>query len=147
MPIFDPAASSADIWPSDSIWPRLRAERLLARFAMAYPGIDYGLAWDVDAVNAQAFLAGGRRNVRLYGGLARHRRIGLGGLAFVLAHETGHLLGGAPTLPGHRWLSSEERASDWARTEGVPTVFGPNAARLLARARLELAAVEMANVR
>ena len=79
---------------------------------------------EVELANAQAFLDGGLRRVRLYGGLVRHKRITLAGLAVVLAHETGHHLGGTPHLQYYRWLSSEERANEWAKTVGLQVVFG-----------------------
>jgi hypothetical protein len=75
-------------------------------------------------MNAQAFLGPNGRCVRLYGGLGRHRWIGIEGLAFALAHETGHHLGGAPHLPFYSSLSSEERANEWATETGLPNVFG-----------------------
>lgn len=75
-------------------------------------------------LNAQAFVSGRGRCVRLFGGLGRHRRIGIEGLAFALAHETGHHLGGSPQHPFYSSLSSERRASEWALSEGLPRLFG-----------------------
>ena len=88
---------------------------------------------NVPLANAQAFLEGKKRRVRLFGGLVRHRRIGAAGLAVVLAHETGHHLGGAPYAPYYRWLSTEERATDWAVTVGLQQIFGPRAALKIGR--------------
>ena len=93
----------------------------------------------VELANAQAFLEGGKKRVRLYGGLVRHRRIGAAGLAFALAHETGHHLGGPPYLQYYRWLSSEERATEWARSVGLHKVFGKaSAMRVTERGLQEL---------
>ena len=75
-------------------------------------------------MNAQAFLSQDGRCVRLYGGLGRHRDIGAEGLAFALAHETGHHLGGPPYHPYYSSLSSEERANEWAAEIGLSIVFG-----------------------
>jgi hypothetical protein len=97
---------------------------------------------DVDLANAQAFVEGGKKRVRLYGGLVRHRKVGSAGLACALAHETGHHLGGAPYLKYYRWLSSEERATEWAMTVGLQRVFGAKlAARTGKRGESELKAV------
>lgn len=71
----------------------------------------------------------GRRHVRLYGGLARHRRLSVAGIAWVLAHETGHHLGGPPAHSHYFWLSSEERADEWAAIEGLKAAFGNSLGR------------------
>lgn len=87
----------------------------------------------VDLANAQAFLDGGLKRVRLFGGLVRHRRIGSAGLAVAIAHETGHHLGGAPYLEFYRWLSSEARATEWALAHGLEQVFGSTAGKKIAQ--------------
>lgn len=87
----------------------------------------------VNLANAQAFLDAGKKRVRLYGGLVRHRKIGSAGLALALSHETGHYLGGAPYLEYYHWLSSEERATEWAVTVGLPSVFGSRRAPRIGR--------------
>ena len=71
----------------------------------------------------------------------RHRRIGSAGLAVALAHETGHHLGGAPYLKFCRLLSSEERATEWAMTVGLKTVFGRRAGPIGDRGSRQLEAV------
>lgn len=80
-------------------------------------------------MNAQAFISPVGRCVRLYGGLARHRSVGIEGLAFALAHETGHHVGGPPYHPCYLSISSEERANEWASRFGLPTVFGSEVGR------------------
>ncbi len=90
-------------------------------------------------MNAQAFLGPKGRCVRLYGGLGRHRAIGIEGLAFALAHETGHHLGGPPYHPYYSSLSSEERANEWAAKFGLSIVFGERVgSRYAVRGMLQL---------
>jgi hypothetical protein len=97
---------------------------------------------EVKLVNAQAFLDGNKKRVRLYGGLVRHRQIGVDGLAVALAHETGHHLAGAPYLPFHRWLSDEQRATEWALTTGLKRVFdAEHASRVAKRGMYQLHAL------
>jgi hypothetical protein len=108
---------------------RRRVERLVGRFAETFRVIDYEILWTAPTCNAQAFLLDGRRCVRLYGGLARHRRLSIAAVAWVMAHETGHHLGGRPADPHYFWLSSETRADEWAATRGLRRVFGEPLAR------------------
>jgi hypothetical protein len=114
---------------------------------VAFPDIIYDMNWTSDTVNAQAFVLADRCWVRLYGGLARHKRIGVAGLAFALAHETGHHLGGPPHHPIYFWLSSEERASTWALEVGLAHVFDSESARLVgATGLVQLSAVKSATI-
>jgi len=106
------------------IGPAAGLTSLVKRFQEAFPAIHYDLFWETRLANAQAFISGLGRCVRLYGGLGRHREIGVEGLAFALAHETGHHLGGPPRHPFYASLSSERRASEWALSTGLPEVFG-----------------------
>jgi hypothetical protein len=133
MPLFDDPVNPRLLWPVHARWPRRRAQALLKRFQTEWPELTYDMDLDVGLANAQAFLDQGTRRVRLYGGLVRHRRIGTAGLTLALAHETGHHLGGAPFLPYLKWLSSEERADDWAATVGLPRLMEPPAARRVLR--------------
>jgi hypothetical protein len=94
--IFDDVVPEVDVWPAEAHWPRRRADALIKRFQAAFPIIHYDLFWETRLLNAQAFIDGRGRCVRLYGGLGRHREVGVEGLAFALAHETGHHLGGPP---------------------------------------------------
>ena len=128
MSLFDRPVSSRLLWPLEARWPRRRAWTLIKRFQACFPELIYDMELGVDLANAQAFLDGSQRRVRLYGGLVRHRKIGSAALAVTLAHETGHHLGGAPFLQYYRWLSSEERATQWAMTVGLQKVFGSVAA-------------------
>ena len=136
MPLFDRAVTPRLLWPLNAPWPKKRARNLIKRFQECFPELSYDMDLEVKLANAQAFIREGRKHVRLYGGLVRHRRIGFAGLALVLAHETGHHLGGPPYLPFYRWLSSEERATEWAVTVGLQRVFGDKRAVKLQQAGL-----------
>ena len=129
MTLFDAPTDPALLWPLNAAWPKRRARGLLKRFQACFPELLYDMDLGVDLANAQAFLDGNQKRVRLYGGLVRHRKIGSAGLAFTLAHESGHHLGGPPFLQYYRWLSSEERSTQWAVTVGLQKVFGSVAAQ------------------
>ena len=59
-------------------------------------GIDYDLLWENQTINAQAWILGDSRHVTVCGGLVRHPAMTACGIALMLAHETGHHLGGPP---------------------------------------------------
>jgi hypothetical protein len=142
MPLFDKLVDPHLLWPPTSAWPRRRALKILKRFQTRWPELTYDMDLAVELANAQAFLDQNVRRVRLYGGLVRHRRIGTAGLAVALAHETGHHLGGPPPLTFYKWLSSEERADEWARTVGLVEVFGVDMSdHVWRRGRTELARI------
>lgn len=141
MPLFDDPVPAALLWPLDSPWPRRRARALLRRFRACFPELVYDVDLAVELANAQAFLLRGRKRVRLYGGLARHRRVGWPALAVALAHETGHHLGGPPFHAYYKWLSSEERATEWALTVGLHKVFGARAGHIGERGLTQLGSI------
>jgi len=142
VPIFDDVVPADDLWPVDARRPLDRARALMARFRAKYPDLHYDLLWETRLMNAQAFLSRDGRRVRLYGGLGRHRDIGIEGLAFALAHETGHHLAGPPYHPYYASLSSEERADAWAVEVGLAAVFGDQVGRRYAcRGRAQLDAL------
>jgi hypothetical protein len=124
MPIFDDLIPAEHLWPVHAPRPLMRARGLIVRFREQFPTITYDLFWETGLMNAQAFFGREGRCVRLYGGLGRHRRVGVEGLAFALAHETGHHLGGPPLHPFYSSISSEERANEWAMELGLQQVFG-----------------------
>ena len=124
MPIFDDIVPAKHLWPVEARRPLGKAQVLMERFQVKFPELHYDLFWETRLMNAQAFLAPRGRCVRLYGGLGRHRDVGVEGLAFALAHETGHHLGGPPYHPYYSSLSSEERANEWAADVGLSIVFG-----------------------
>jgi hypothetical protein len=133
MPLFDELVNPRLLWPIDAPWPKRRARALIKRFRACFPKITYDIELEICIANAQAVVDGHRQRVRLYGGLVRHRKLRSSGLAVVLAHESGHHLGGAPFHETYRWLSSEERATAWALTEGLPSVFGQRRADVIAK--------------
>jgi hypothetical protein len=142
VPIFDDIISPKLVWPVEARWPRRRAEGLIERFRAHFPNIYFDMYWETRLMNAQAYIGEKGRSVRLYGGLGRHRHVGVEGIAFALAHEVGHHLGGPPHHQFYTTISSEERASEWAEEEGLPTVFGDAVARRYARrGAVQLAAV------
>ncbi len=129
MPIFDDIISPSLVWPVEARWPWLRANALLERFRRRFPEIFYDAYWETRLMNAQAYIGERGRCVRLFGGLGRHRQIGVEGIAFALAHETGHHLGGLPHHQFYTTISSEERANEWAEETGLPLVFGKKVAQ------------------
>lgn len=134
------------LWPLKAPWPRRRARAVVKQFARCFPEIEYDIDSAVRLANAQAFLEQGRKRVRLFGGLVRHRRIGTAGLAVALAHETGHHLAGPPYLVPYRWLSSEETATAWAEQVGLGAVFGTElAANIWARGSRQLSRIAPAS--
>jgi Zn-dependent protease with chaperone function len=115
--------------------PRVQAHRqrvisdLFKRFSISFPQITYELYWESRSPNAQAWRLGSTRYVRVYGGLVRHPALTKYGLALMLAHETGHHLGGPPYDPAMPWISWQGQADFWAASVAMPLVFGPNARR------------------
>jgi hypothetical protein len=129
LPIFDDILPKGAVWSELALWPKRRADALLARFQATFPKIHYDIYWETRLMNAQAYIGAKGRCVRLYGGLGRHRKLGIEAIAFALAHETGHHLGGPPRHEFYTLLSSEERANEWAAETGLPMVFGDRVAR------------------
>ena len=132
MSVFDREVPRRLLWPASARWPKRRAHSLIRSFRQLYSEIIYDVEMGVLVANAQALKLAGVRTVRLYGGLILHRNLLSSGLAVILAHETGHHLGGSPFHPAYRWLSSEERATEWACQEGLVQVFGKDQAKRVA---------------
>ncbi|MBR1267727.1 hypothetical protein JQ629_09440 [Bradyrhizobium sp. AUGA SZCCT0222] len=111
---------------------------LLNQFAQAFPEITYELFWESPSVNAQAWRLGSDRYVRVYGGLVRHQAITKCGIALMLAHETGHHLGGPPCDPAMPWLTWQGQADYWAASVAMPRIWGSRACEATLRAAREI---------
>ncbi len=74
-------------------------EYLLTQYKAFYPNVEFAVDWYNDEVNAYAYRQGGIGHVVLLGGLIRFPAIEVEGLALVIAHEIGHLIGGPPFYP------------------------------------------------
>jgi hypothetical protein len=72
--------------------------------------------WSNGTVNASAIRQGKTRVLNMYGGLARHKAIGIEGMALVACHELGHHNGGAPKIRGlgGGWATNEGGADYYA---------------------------------
>ena len=97
--------------------------KLMAIFEASFSCVHYRVLQSINAVNAQASLANGKRLVDVFGGLAFHPLIRRDGLVFTLLHETGHhLSGGCKLSPDCKlpWaqLACECSADRWAITDG-----------------------------
>ena len=117
---------------------------LLKAFGQAFPSITYELIWESSSINAQAWRIGAARYVRVYGGLARHPSMTKSGLALMLAHETGHHLGGPPSDPAMPWLSWQGQADFWAASVGMPKVWGPRARSMTLKGAQQILALHQA---
>lgn len=128
----------------NQLGPRARLRRkavalgLLDQFGQAFPEIIYELLWESPTVNAQAWRLGPARYVRVYGGLVRHQAITKYGLTLMLAHETGHHLGGPPHDPAMPWLTWQGQADYWAASIAMPRILGPRARGATLRAAREI---------
>ncbi len=111
---------------------------LLQKFSAAFPEVTYELLWESPTLNAQAWRLGSARYVRVYGGLLRHSALTKYGLALMLAHETGHHLGGSPRDPAMPWLTWQGQADYWAASVAMPKIWGPRARGATLRAAREL---------
>ncbi len=133
-------------WPIEEVLPSLRVQQqrrrvvldLLDKFGRAFPEITYELLWESATINAQAWRLGSARYVRVYGGLVRHRAITRYGLALMLAHETGHHLGGLPRDPAMPWMTWQGQADYWAASIAMPIIWGPRARGATFRAAREI---------
>jgi len=117
------------------------ALRILKSFADTFVDVEYDLLWENPTINAQAWRYAEERHVTVCGGLVRHPAITASGIALMLAHETGHHLGGPPLDPDLRYLTWQGQADYWAAKEGMPRVFGRDARRLTLRGAGEIAAL------
>ena len=111
---------------------------LFKKFHRAFPEVTYELLWESPTINAQAWRLGSAQFVRVYGGLVRHPTITKYGLALMLAHETGHHLGGLPRDPAMPWMTWQGQADYWAASVAMPRIWGPRASGATLRAAREI---------
>jgi hypothetical protein len=138
--LFGPVMPETSLVASDDPGRRRLVGELVDAFAAIFTSIIYDVYWQSQTANAQAFCFLGARRVRLLGGLARHPGVSAAGLAWTLAHETGHHLGSGPAHPQVPQIRAEEAADAWAREIGLRTVFGD----VHGRSYAEAGAAEMA---
>jgi hypothetical protein len=62
----------------------------------------------------------------------------------MLAHETGHHLGGLPHDPAMPWMTWQGQADYWAASVAMPRIWGPRARSVTLRAAREI--VELHNM-
>lgn len=82
--------------------------------------------WTDGTVNASAQRSGNTRILNMYGGLARHKAIGVEGMALVVCHELGHHNGGAPKIDswmGNSWATNEGGADYYATSKCLRRFF------------------------
>lgn len=83
--------------------------------------------YQFNTVNAVAQQDGNKWMISFYGGLGKHRAMTEDGLRFVVCHELGHHLAGAPfkldSEGTERWASAEAQADYFATSECLPKVF------------------------
>jgi hypothetical protein len=91
---------------------------IFSDFGQAFSNLHFELDEESSTVNAQAFVRGEKRVVRMYGGLAYHAVIGVDGLVFTLLHEAGHHLASGGRLASSSELGCECAADRWALTKG-----------------------------
>jgi Peptidase family M48 len=133
-------------WPVEELLPSRRVQRrrrrvvldLLDKYGRAFPQITYELCWESPTINAQAWRLGSARYVRVYGGLVRHQALTKYGLALMLAHETGHHLGGLPHDPAMPWMTWQGQADYWAANIAMPLVWGRSARSMTLRGVREI---------
>ena len=132
--------------PVEETLPSLRIQQrrrrivldLLDKFGRAFPEITYELIWESPTVNAQAWYFGSALYVRVYGGLVRHPALTKYGLTLILAHETGHHLGGLPRDPAMPWMTWQGQADYWAARIAMPIILGPRARGATLRGAAEI---------
>jgi hypothetical protein len=139
-------------WPAEEALPSRRAQQhrrrvvldLLDKFGRQFPEITYELLWESGTINSQAWRLGSARYVRVYGGLVRHPKMTRPGLALMLAHETGHHLGGPPEDPHMPWISWQGQADYWAASVGMKEVFGLHARNMTVRGARQICELQKA---
>jgi hypothetical protein len=70
--------------------------------------------WDVDWINALAYVTEEGAHIAMFGGMARAPYMNRDGLELILCHELGHHLGGPPYKIKSTWASAEGQADYFA---------------------------------
>ena len=112
-------------------------EALLSDFRKAFPDLTFELQSNFSIINAQAFALGDKRIVTIYGGLARHPKLGVESLAFIILHEVGHHLATGCRSRRDPSLACECASDHWAVTVGMDTLFQKSGRHLQIRVALE----------
>jgi hypothetical protein len=94
-------------------------EVLVWEFQTAFADIEYEFDTQTRIVNAQAFVLGGSRFVRLYGGFAFHPLVSEDALVFTMLHETGHHRARGRRFAGDPRLACDCLADKWAIGAGA----------------------------
>jgi hypothetical protein len=114
LPPGEDIAFPGELQPLDYSIPYEMGTYLASHYKTYYPDVNFEIDWLNNDVNAVAFISGGQRYVRVYGGLLRHVRIQVEGAGLVLAHEIGHHFGGPPRYAtGATWASCEGQSDYW----------------------------------
>jgi hypothetical protein len=117
--LFAEPLSPSELSVRESPERRALVRSLLDDFGHTFPTIEFSLISEFRFLNAQALLLGSRRQVKLYGGLAFHNRLGKDALAFALLHEAGHHLAIGSRLNWNPSLACECVSDLWAVNEGA----------------------------
>lgn len=102
---------------------------VVEKFSSAFPDIHFEAGWNVAAFNGQAWRERNAARVVLYGGLLRHKLLGIEAIALLFAHEAGHHLGGGRRDEIYTWMSCEREADIWASSRGVFTAWADDPER------------------
>jgi hypothetical protein len=105
-------------------------EMLICEFRSAFTDIEYEVDTQTRILNAQAFSQGGKRFVRIYGGLAFHPLVSHDALIFTLLHETGHHRARGRRFAGDPRLACDCIADRWAVGAGVKALHCCSGRRL-----------------
>ena len=70
--------------------------------------------WDVDWINALAYVTEEGAHIAMFGGMARAPYMNRDGLELILCHELGHHLAGPPIKKKSTWASAEGQADYFA---------------------------------
>ncbi len=126
--LYLPATLFADGGLTEDQWTNLfnKFEKIYAPIIASKGGVlQLNRLWETGVVNASADLEGATWIINMYGGLARYPSMTADGMALVVCHETGHLMGGAPKIGGDStfWASNEGAADYFAVLKCARNMF------------------------